>query len=417
MFIDEAVVRLQAGRGGNGCVSFHREKFVPHGGPDGGDGGNGGSIFLEADSNLTTLYDFTLHPTYRAEDGKNGGGNKRNGRAGKDLTVRVPVGTQVFMEDQEGHSVLAADILAHGQRVPAARGGRGGGGNARFASAKTRLPRFALRGASGESNKIRLSLKLLTDLAIVGLPNCGKSTLLAALTAARPKIADYPFTTLTPNLGVVRGKDGSSIILADIPGLVEGAHDGRGLGNRFLKHIDRSRMILILLDAGRSVEEDFNLLRSELTQFNPEIWDRPRIVAVNKTDLVKRPPLKTWAKQVKESLAGISAKTGEGIEKLLKNIEKIWGLTKGSPATEKDTATMFLEQAGVRLEPFENGVAIVSRTWQELATMIPKDNREAIQWFTGKLRSDGIFRQIQKAGYPPGSTVRVGPLEINTEGA
>lgn len=418
MFVDEAVVRLHAGRGGNGCVSFHREKYVPKGGPDGGDGGHGGSIYLQGDSNLTTLYDLSVHPTFRADDGVNGGGNKKNGRAGKDLTIRVPLGTQIFIETEKGASESpVADIVSKAERILISRGGRGGGGNARFASAKNRLPRFALRGAPGQYLKVRLSLKLLSDLAIVGLPNCGKSTLLAAITAARPKIADYPFTTLTPNLGVVKGSDGSSVVLADIPGLIEGAHAGRGLGNRFLKHIDRAPAILILLDAQRDAAEDFELLRDEITRFNPKIWDRPRIVSVNKLDLVKRPPMKQWEKKTQERLVGISAKTGAGIEGLLKRIDGIREKT-ARPADEAESiTTLVLDEDSARIERTAEGFRIISREWEELASMIPSENQEARQWFELKLRMDGVIRRIGLAGAAPGEMVRVGPIEFPYEGS
>lgn len=421
MFVDEAVVRVRAGRGGNGCVSFHREKYVPKGGPDGGDGGEGGSIYLRADHNLTSLYDLSLHPTYTAGSAVNGGGNRKNGRAGKDLTLAVPIGTDVFLDGPECR--LLADISREEDTVLIARGGRGGGGNARFASAGMRLPRFALQGAPGEFLKLRLSLRLLSDLAIVGLPNCGKSTLLAALTNARPKIADYPFTTLNPNLGILQGRHGASIVLADIPGLVENAHAGRGLGNRFLKHIERARASLILLDASRDAASDFDLLRREITEFNAAIWDRPRIVAVNKLDLVKRPPLKTWTRRItgmKSKLFAISAKTGMGIESLVKNIETLCPLSPGDPSSgrvedERPAVTINLDRDAVGVARSEKGFSIVSRQWEELASMIPRDNAEAMQWFVRKLRTDGVFRRLQLAGCETGIPVQIGPLEISNE--
>lgn len=414
MFVDEAVIRLRAGHGGDGCVSFHRAKFVPRGGPDGGDGGGGGGIYFEADHNLTTLYDFSIHPILTAKDGTNGGSNKKFGRAGQDLTVRIPVGTQIFLEDDRpaGAEMLIADVVDAGQKILAAAGGRGGGGNARFASAKYRLPHFALKGAPGRNIKVRLSLKILSDLAIVGLPNSGKSTLLSALTAARPKIADYPFTTLTPNLGVLKSPL-ASIVLADIPGLVKDAHAGRGLGNRFLKHIDRARALLILLDAERNPAEDFALLRDEIVQFKEDIWERPRIVAVNKIDLIKRAPMKRWAKVLKEEAAGVSAKTGEGIEKLLKRIETLWEKTPTSEAPEP--TTLFLEKGATSITRLAAGFRIESGSLEELASMIPRNNREAVQWFVGRLKADGVFRQLEKSGCQAGDLVHIGPMEIAYE--
>jgi GTP-binding protein len=408
MFVDEAVIRLRAGRGGNGCVSFHREKFVPKGGPDGGDGGNGGSIYLRADHNLSTLSDLSMHPTYTGDNGANGGNNNKHGRSAKDVTVHVPVGTLVFGM-WGGSESLIVDLAADGDRILAARGGRGGGGNARFSSSRNRLPRFALNGAPGQSHAIRLSLKLLSDLAIVGLPNCGKSTLLAAITSARPKIGDYPFTTLTPNLGVIRGES-AHIVIADIPGLIEGAHEGRGLGNRFLKHIERARAILVLLDSTRSAVDDFQLLRNEIVRFNPEIWKRPRIVSVNKLDIAKRPPIKTWARRMKEDIAAVSAKTGVGIENLTKRIETLWrGLDRERvPAPE----TVVLDRDAVRVRRETAGYIVEGESWEELAQMLPRGNLEALQWFEGKLRLDGVYRRLEMAGCHEGDPIRIGPVEL-----
>ncbi|OGH63181.1 MAG: hypothetical protein A3G34_15105 [Candidatus Lindowbacteria bacterium RIFCSPLOWO2_12_FULL_62_27] len=417
MFVDECVVRLRAGRGGNGCVSFHREKYVPRGGPDGGDGGNGGSIFLEADRNLATLQDLSVHPTFHADDGKNGGSNRKNGRAAKDLTIRVPVGTEIFLEPQGSGANgpnLIADLVSHGERLPVARGGRGGGGNARFASAKNRLPRFALHGAPGRALRIRLSLKLLSDLAIVGLPNCGKSTLLAALTAARPKIADYPFTTLTPNLGALRSEDGTSIVLADIPGLIEGAHKGRGLGNRFLKHIERARALVVLLDASSDPDADFRLIRDEILRFNPGIWRRPMIVAVNKIDLVRRPPLKKWKERLATDVYAISALKNIRIDALLKGIES---LILQADAPKDRPVTVVLGDPAPRIVQDGDAFAILSAEWEELASMLPAGQSDAMLWFQSKLRSSGVLRRLVEAGCTAGGRVIVGPVEFVYEGA
>ncbi|MBI4179983.1 GTPase ObgE [bacterium] len=409
MFIDEGEVRVRAGRGGDGCVSFHREKFVPRGGPDGGDGGRGGSIYLEGDRRLASLSDLMAQPSVAAKHGANGGSNRKNGRHASDVTLRVPVGTVVT--DRGGARVW--EILLDKETLCAARGGRGGGGNARFASSKFRLPRFALRGAPGEFRKLHLSLKLLSDIAIVGLPNCGKSTLLSAMTAARPKIADYPFTTLTPNLGVLLGAD-TRIVLADIPGLIAGAHDGRGLGNRFLKHIERAPAILVLLDASSNVADDFRLLRDEIRLYNPDIWDRPRIVAVNKADLVKHPPVKTWSKSLGGTPLVVSAKTGEGIEKLLKNIETLIGRTpRDAPLTPQ---VLDLQAGAFEIVKDGAGFRLLSSEWEELSTMVPRDHQEAFQWFQWKLKTDGVLRQMKRAGANPGDVLKVGPLEVPYEG-
>jgi len=400
---------VRAGRGGNGCVSFRREKYIPHGGPDGGDGGDGGGIYLEGDPRLATLYDLSLHPNIRAEDGVNGSGNKKHGRRGRPTTIRIPTGTQVDRVDPEGH-VLIADMLLPDERILLARGGRGGGGNVRFASSKHRLPRFALHGAPGQSIRVHLSLKLISDLAIIGLPNAGKSTLLAAVTAARPKIADYPFTTLTPNLGVIRGED-ERIVLADIPGLIKDAHAGRGLGNRFLKHIERAPALLVLLDATRPVAEDFRLLRDEIMLFNPAIWGRPRVVAVNKIDLVKgRPAVKSWGKQIAEPITAISAKTGAGVEGLQKQIEKM--LQNRPEPTPAQPTTIDLERGLTRIQCVEGRYVVVSESWEELAQMVPVENAEAKQWFIDKLKTEGVHRRLEQAGCRPGDPVQIGPVEL-----
>lgn len=417
LFIDEAVLRLRAGRGGNGCVSFHRAKFVPRGGPDGGDGGDGGSLVVQGDRNVTSLSDLSLHPTFTAPSGENGGSNKKNGKAGKDLTVRVPVGTEIYdITHTDPRGRLLVDIVDNGQTALVAKGGRGGGGNTRFASGKHRLPHFALHGAPGVFRTVRLSLKLLSDLAIVGLPNAGKSTLLSAITAARPKIADYPFTTLTPNLGVLQS-EAASIVLADIPGLVKDAHAGRGLGNVFLKHIERSRALLILLDAaGESIAADYHLLRDEITRFNPQIWDRPRLVVANKLDLLRRPAVKTWSRAIGEGVIGVSAKDGRGIAHLVKKIDLLWAALPAAPPERPET--IVLDEAGVSLVPEPDGaMRVVSREWEELASMIPAGNSEALQWFVEKMRAKGVFRVLEKERCPAGSCVRVGSVEIEYSGA
>src|SRR3954451_13090949 len=283
-FVDLVQVNLRGGNGGAGAVSFRREAHVPKGGPDGGDGGSGGDVYLLADRNTASLLSYRDHPHRRAESGKHGSGNKRHGASGNDLVVTVPEGTQVKTRDGE----LLADLVSHGDRYLAARGGQGGRGNARFLSNARRAPGFAEQGEYGEEHWLRLEVKLLADAALVGFPNAGKSTLIAAMSAAKPKIADYPFTTLEPNLGVVRFRD-HEYVLADIPGLIEGAAEGKGLGHQFLRHVERARALVILLDLaavdGTSPEEQERVLLRELGDYQPELLERPRLVLGSKADV------------------------------------------------------------------------------------------------------------------------------------
>ncbi len=323
MFIDRAVISVKAGDGGNGCVSFRREKFVPKGGPDGGDGGDGGDVILVADENLSTLLDFQYRRHYRAQRGSHGEGSQRHGRRGGSLIVPVPVGTLV--KDADTGAVLA-DLVHHGQRAVAARGGRGGRGNARFATPTHRAPRQAEPGRPGEERRVELELRLIADAGLVGFPNTGKSTLLSRVSAARPKIADYPFTTTEPYLGVVGLADGRSFVLADIPGLIEGAHQGAGLGHTFLRHISRTRVLVHLVDlaAGRDPVSDFQAVNGELWLYDESMKDRPMLVALNKID---DPDARAKVPETGRAIGAlgfrvfpISAATGEGVDALVKAI-------------------------------------------------------------------------------------------------
>ncbi len=286
-FIDEVKIRVAAGKGGNGCVSFRREKYVPRGGPDGGDGGKGGSVVIEATERKHSLLDFRYRNIFAASNGRGGEGQNRHGRNGEDIVLEVPVGTLV--KDLETGDVLA-DLTESGRRWTAAAGGRGGKGNAHFVSSTHRTPRFAQEGEPGQERELGLELKLIADVGLVGLPNAGKSTLISAISAARPKIADYPFTTLVPNLGVVRYDDAPPFVVADVPGLIEGAHQGAGLGVRFLKHIERTRLLVHVIDISALSADDpmrpFHQIEFELASYSGPIVEKPRIIVLNKIDLV-----------------------------------------------------------------------------------------------------------------------------------
>lgn len=321
MFIDEARIHVEAGAGGNGCMAFRREKFVPRGGPSGGDGGDGGSVYLESSADVNTLLQFRFEREFRAQRGRHGEGSNCHGKSGRDLVIRVPAGT-VVIDDASGERLF--DFQAAGQRYEAARGGRGGRGNARFASSTNRAPRRADPGGEGESRWLRLELKLLADVGLVGFPNVGKSTLISRLSAARPRIADYPFTTLEPQLGVVGVDEGHSFVMADIPGLIEGAHLGRGLGVRFLKHIERTRLLLHMIDAaeetGRDPVQDYWVILNELREFSSAVAAKPMLMVASRTDVAgegrRLEVLRQFCRERGETLYEISAVTGEGLENL-----------------------------------------------------------------------------------------------------
>jgi GTP-binding protein len=325
MFVDEVDIHVTAGDGGRGCLSFRREKFVPRGGPDGGDGGLGGSVYIVATPRKNTLIDFRFHPEFEARGGQHGQGANKTGFSADDLEIEVPIGTLVFEKDPAGDVNLLADLTEEGQKVLVAKGGRGGRGNAQFVSSTNRAPRRTEPGLPGEERLLRLQLKLLADVGLVGFPNAGKSTLIARISAARPKIADYPFTTLTPNLGVVTLSDDRSFVVADVPGLIKGAHAGQGLGDRFLRHIERTKVLIHLVDvssaSGRDPVEDFDTIVEELRLFDPKVAAKPQIVAANKLDaLDDRSRLTRLEKHVKKlglPIHRISGVTGEGVDALL----------------------------------------------------------------------------------------------------
>jgi GTP-binding protein len=326
MFVDEVDILVEAGAGGAGCMSFRREKFVPRGGPDGGDGGKGGSVYATASPHLNTLVSYRFNREFHARRGGHGQGSNRTGRDAEDIELEVPVGTLIFEKPEEDGAdrVLLGDLVEPGQRVLLAQGGIGGRGNARFVSSTNRAPRRCEDGTPGEVKKLQLQLKLLADVGLVGFPNAGKSTLISRISAARPKIADYPFTTLVPNLGVVSLSGNRSFVVADVPGLIEGAHEGKGLGDRFLKHLDRTKVLIHLVDvsgaAGRNPIDDFATIQTELSLFSPELAAKPQIVAATKMDAVTDTSLvddlTTHVRRHGLPFFRISAVTGEGLAQL-----------------------------------------------------------------------------------------------------
>src|SRR5207253_4652001 len=327
MFIDRAKIRLQGGHGGNGVTAFRREKFVPRGGPSGGDGGRGGYVWIVAEASLNTLLHLRYNPLHIAARGLHGEGSNRSGKDGDDAIVRVPLGTQVF---DPGTNELLFDFDEDGQRWLAARGGRGGFGNAHFATSTNRAPRYHQEGSPGEAFELQLELKLLADVGLVGFPNAGQATFISTVSAARPKIADYPFTTLEPHLGVVDAGDFRTFVIADIPGLIEGAHEGQGLGDRFLRHVERTKLLLHLVDvssaSGRDPSHDYEVINRELAAYDPQLAARPQIVVATKIDALDEPDrlerLRERANQDGRPFFAISSVTGAGVRELMAEVAR-----------------------------------------------------------------------------------------------
>jgi len=405
-FVDEVQINLRGGDGGAGSVSFRREAHVPRGGPDGGDGGHGGNVVLEADRNVASLLSFRDHPHRRAESGRHGAGRGRHGATGKDLVVKVPVGTVV--KDREGAPL--ADLVHEGDRFVAAEGGRGGRGNAAFLSNRRRAPGFAEQGEYGEEHWLRLELKLMADAALVGFPNAGKSTLIAAISAARPKIADYPFTTLVPNLGVVRFHE-HEFVVADIPGLIEGAADGRGLGHQFLRHVERARVLVVMLDLasveGRTPADQEAVLLEELDRYRPALLDRPRIVVGSRAD-VAIPELADGFDGLR-----ISAATHAGLDDFLGHLA---ALVEAARASEPEPESFVVHRPageGFAIVRDDDGAwRVVGRQAERAVAMADLTNDEALRYVQGRLRRMGVERALARAGVREGETVRIGPVEM-----
>lgn len=414
MFIDTAKIKIKAGDGGDGAVSFHREKYVAAGGPDGGDGGRGGSVVFQVDDNLSTLADFRYKRKYTAQRGENGRGKRCFGKSAPDLTIYVPRGT--LIKDAETGRLLA-DMSGDEPQV-IAKGGKGGWGNSHFATPTRQCPRFSKPGLPGEEYEVELELKLLADVGLVGFPNVGKSTLLSMVSAARPEIANYHFTTLTPVLGVVKVAEGKSFVMADIPGLIEGASEGVGLGHEFLRHVDRCRLIVHVVDVsgseGRDPVGDFESINAELEKFNPELASRPQIVAANKTDMASPEQLAAFRGYIEEKgypFYEICAPIGEGIEPLVYAISQ--KLDTLPPIREYEVDHVPLEERerlarNVFDIHVEDGVYIVEADWLIPALgMVDMDDYESLQYFQRVLRQSGIIDRLEEMGIQEGDTVSI----------
>jgi GTP-binding protein len=417
MFIDEAEILIRSGKGGNGMVHFHREKFVPRGGPDGGDGGRGGDVIFEVRTSLNTLSSFRHVTRYLAKDGGNGGSNNKSGKSADDLIILVPPGTVIY--DAVTHDLIG-DLTNPGQQLTLGKGGRGGRGNQHFATASRQAPRTAEKGEPGEEKRLKLELKLIADIGIIGVPNAGKSTLLAALTNANPKVASYPFTTIDPNLGVAKIDDEKSVVLADIPGLIEGAHLGAGLGHDFLRHIQRTRVLIHLLN-GESEDPlaDFSQINSELALFDPQLAKKPQIVALNKIDQPE--VLENWSKiekvmkKRKVEIMGISAMARTGVRELLlkaaERLQETPELEDMAPALpvyrpKEDARDFVITRVGAN-EWQLTGAAI-----ERAAKMTYWEHDGAVRRFQKIMETLGVDTALRKAGAKNGDTVIIGEFEL-----
>lgn len=415
MFYDRAKIYVKGGDGGNGIVAFRREKYVEMGGPYGGDGGKGGDVIFEADEGLRTLVDFRYQRHYKADRGEHGGSKNMHGAKADNMVVRVPVGTQVF--DAETGEFIA-DLTEHNQRATVAKGGRGGRGNSRFATATDKAPHYAEKGEPGEEHWVELELKLLADVGLIGFPSVGKSTLISVVSAAKPKIAEYHFTTLVPNLGMVRVDDGRSFVMADLPGLIEGAHTGAGLGHQFLRHSERTRLLIHVLDMagseGRDPVEDFSIINNELSQYSQVLADRKQLIAANKMDLPQAEEnLERFKKAYGENyeIFSISAVSGQGTDALIyRAIDLLDTLQEVPVVNEVEKITTVTEEPGFTVEREDDIFVISGREIERRYAMTNFNQEDSLKRFLRTMRLMGIDDELRRQGAKDGDTVRVGDL-------
>lgn len=414
MFIDEAVIELNAGRGGNGCMAFRREKYVEMGGPYGGNGGHGGSIYFEADEGLNTLIDLRYKKIYKAANGEHGQGKGMHGKNAPDLIIKVPLGTVVTDVDT---NLIVADITKKDDRVLVATGGRGGRGNIAFATKANPAPAFCENGEPGEIRKVKVELKLLADVGLVGLPSVGKSTIISKISASKPKIAAYHFTTLKPNLGVVRTKDSRSFVVADLPGLIKGASLGEGLGDKFLKHIERTRVIAHIVDMsgieGRDPYDDFVTINEELRSFNAKLLDKPMIIIANKMDLeLSKVNLEKFKAKVKQEIFEVSAINDEGLDKVLIKLADMLDNIKREPLYEEEKFESHVLYKFKQEQPFtvikEGDVFVVKGDQiEKLLRMTWFSSDESFLRFSNKMKRMGIDDKLKEMGIENGDTIRI----------
>ena len=404
-FVDECGLNVKAGDGGAGCVSYRRQAHVDRGGQDGGDGGSGGDIWLVADHNVASLLAFRDYPHRKADSGKHGSGKRRHGANGSSESINVPVGTLV--KDSDGN--VLADLSSTGAKWLAAAGGRGGKGNARFLNNRRRAPSFAEQGEDGEEQWLNLELKLLADVALVGFPNVGKSTLISRVSAAKPRIADYPFTTLVPNLGVVKGSEEFEMVIADIPGLIEGAADGKGLGHQFLRHVERARVLAILLDLspydGREVSSQLEILLNELKNYKPELLDRPRLLISSKADVATQDPL--------EGSLLLSSVTGEGVQEMKYKLELLVKEAREAAITSSDEIVIHRPPPkGISVYREGSIFTVKGRQAERAVSLNDLTNIEALEYIHFTLEKIGVNKALRKAGIRQGDYVQIGKLQF-----
>lgn len=421
MFIDKARIFVKAGNGGNGAVSFRREKYVPAGGPDGGDGGRGASVIFEVDNDLRTLMDFKYQRKYVASPGGDGSKKRQAGKNGEDLVLKVPAGT-IIRDEATGK--IIADLKEEGDKAVVARGGRGGKGNQHFANAVRQAPNFAKSGTDGEERWIILELKMIADVGLLGFPNVGKSTFLSVVTAAKPKIANYHFTTLTPNLGVVQTKFGDSFVLADIPGLIEGAAEGVGLGHDFLRHVERTKVLIHIVDIsgleGRDALEDFDNINDELKLYNEKLATRPQVVVANKIDILEDNSVYEDFKKTLEDrgykVFKMSAATREGVDDVIAYVSQV--LKDAEEIELVSEEELFIpeldngEDEGLQVE-IENGVYVVTgKALRRIMYSVNFEDMESIQFFQKSMESQGVFDKLREMGIEDGDTVKIYDIEF-----
>lgn len=415
MFTDYAKIIIKSGNGGDGAVTFRREKYVAAGGPDGGDGGKGGNIYFKVDPNANTLIDFKFTKKFKAQNGENGSGGNKYGKSGEDLYINVPIGT--IIKDAETGKIVA-DLSREGQVELILRGGRGGKGNSHFATATRQVPRFAQAGEDGEEKEIILELKLLADVGLLGFPNVGKSTFLSVVTDAKPKIANYHFTTIEPNLGVVKIKNGDSFVVADIPGIIEGASNGVGLGIQFLRHIERTRLLLHVIDVsgteGRNPVEDFYTINKELKKYSAKLSERKQIIVANKIDIMQNEEglkeLKELAKREGLEIFEISGVTGEGITKLLNRVSEVLKTLPKEELVESDERVIYTlddDKDSFTVRKEEGIFIIEGKAINRLMGRINIDDNESMYYFQKNLKSLGIEDELKKQGIQEGDLVKV----------
>lgn len=422
MFIDKARIFVKAGNGGNGAVSFRREKYVPAGGPDGGDGGRGANIIMVADTGLRTLMDFKYKKKYSAQHGEDGSKKKRAGKNGEDLILSVPEGT-VIRDEKTG--LIIADLKKAGDQAVVARGGYGGKGNQHFANAVRQAPAFAKSGTDGQERWITLELKMIADVGLLGFPNVGKSTFLSVVTSAKPKIANYHFTTLTPNLGVVQTRHGESFVIADIPGIIEGAADGVGLGHDFLRHVERTKVLVHIVDIsgieGRDPIDDFEKINEELRLYNERLSTRPQLVVANKSDLLFDESIyENFKKTMEEKgyeVFKMSAATRDGVDQVIDRVSQLLNeVEEVELVSQEEMYRPELDvddEAGLKIEVDEDGIYVVTgKELRRIMYSVNFDDMESLQFFQAQMEANGVFDMLREAGIEDGDTVKIYELEF-----